>query len=234
MRKILLITVLAVGVAVIGCKLPGFGGGDASTELKPPADYLAEVRTITEEVNEYVSVHRPHNTDPAEIKETLIGFASDYKDVAAEIEGAGGEYETVAELALDGAENAEALGEAFAEHPSDAEYMHPAFEAWGAFADGVYGTDLTAEGVTTDTGKGKGYGWWCEYCAGCDDPNCECNRERERERERNREGEGERERFQEREQERLRDGSCEGSTGPGEGKGPGYGKGPGGGGKGKN
>lgn len=240
MRKILLITVLAVGVVATGCKLPGFGGGDASTELKPAADYLAEVQRITEEVNEYVSVHRPHNTDPAEIEKTLNGYADGYKDVAAEIEGAGGEYETVAELALDGVEKAGALAEAFAEHPQDPEYMHPTFEAWGAFTDSVYGTDLTAEGVTADTGKGKpkgkGYGWWCEYCTDCDDPNCECNRERERDRERNQIGEGEQERLQERDRERLRDGSCEGSTDPGEGKGPGKGtgKGSGGGGKGKN
>ena len=233
MRKILLITVLAAGLVVIGCNLPGFGGGDAPGELKPAADYLAEVQRITEDVNEYVSVHRPHNTDPAEIEKTLDGYADEYNGLAAEIEGAGGEYESVAELALDGADEARAVGEAFAEHPQDPEYMHPTFEAWGAFTDRVYGTDLASEGAVTDTGegkpKGKGYGWWCEYCAGCDDPNCECNRERERNQIRNQEGEGE--------QERLRDGSCEGCTdhdegkGPGAGKGPGYGKGSGGGGK---
>jgi hypothetical protein len=242
MRKILLITVLAAGVAVIGCKIPGLGGGDESTELKPAADYLAEVQRITEEVNEYVSIHRPHNTDPAEIEETLNGYAEEYKGLAAEIEGAGGEYETVAELALDGADGAGALAEAFAEHPQNPEYMHPTFEAWGAFTDTVYDTDLTAGGVTSDTDKGnktkgKGYGWWCEYCTGCDDPDCECNREQERNQIRNQEGEGEQERLQEREQERLRDGSCEGSTDPGKGKGPGdgkgSGKGPGGGGKGQ-
>lgn len=233
MRKILLITVLAASVIVIGCKIPGFGGGDASTELKPPADYLAEVQTITEKVNEYVSVHRPHNTDPIEIKETLTDFSNDYKDVAAEIEGAGGEYETVGKLALDGADKAGALAEAFAEHPQDPEYMHPVFEAWGAFNDSVYDTDATAGEVTTAADRGKGYGWWRDYCADCDDPNCECNRERNQIR--NQEGEGEQERIQEREQDRLRDGSCEGSGGPGMGKGPGYGKGPGGGkGKGKN
>lgn len=241
MRKILVITILAAGLVVTGCNLPGFGGGDAPTELKPATDYLAEVQRITEDVNEYVSVYRPHNTDPAEIEETLNGYADEYKGLAEEIEGAGGEYETVAELALDGAEEARALGKAFAEHPRDPEYMHPTFEAWGAFTNRVYNADLTAEGAITDTGegkpKGKGYGWWCDYCAGCDDPNCECNRERERNQIRNQEGEGEQERFQEREQERIRDGSCEGWTdhdegkGSGKGKGSGYGKESGGGGK---
>ncbi len=235
MKRIMIGIYIIVGtlllIGITGCGTNNEDRMGEGTELIEEADRvvasdaLIAVETVTDSVNGFVADNIEGFADASEVETAMAGFASEYSNLAADIEaGKLGETDELAlSLARAGEEKVTSLGETLASNPESIDYTAAAVVDWGEYSDTVYGAVADDPAISDpslgdrkgkgpgDYGKGKsykkGYCWWRYGSDG----------EQYRERERDRECDG----------VPKHDGS-----GKGMGKGKGSGKGGGGGGKG--
>jgi len=160
----------ALAVALVGCA--------KKEKVKAPADLNAEVGALTEELNAYMSVHDPENTDVTQLNAGVAAFAPRYQAIAksaGELQAKTGnaDYGAAAALANEGAAKAEKLATALKgdvkTDPAIFAMLADATAAWAAYNDTVAAEGKPTTSPEPDQGKpttsplpGRGhhYGWW--------------------------------------------------------------------------